>query len=120
MLNTKHEIHGRIYRFALRVLKAVRQLPRTPENNVLIKQVVRSAASIGANASEADGAESKKEFIHQFTISKKEAKETFYWLSLIFDHNTISKEKSSDILDECRQITAILSRIILNAKKSAH
>ena len=94
MLNTKHEIHSRIYQFVLRVLRAVGQLPKTPQNSVLVKQVVRSAGSIGANASEADGAESKKEFIHQFTIAKKEAKETYYWLSLLFDYNVIAKNKS--------------------------
>lgn len=117
MLNTKHEIHSRIYTFVLRVLRALKQLPRTSENNVLIKQVVRSSASIGANASEADGAESKKEFAHQFTIAKKEAKETYYWLSLLFDHNNIPKTKSSSLLDENKQLIAIISKIILNAKK---
>ena len=119
MLNSKHEIHGRIYAFVLRVLKTVRQLPRAPENTVLVKQVVRSSGSIGANAAEADGAESKKEFIHQFTISKKEAKETYYWLSLLFDHNGIPSQKTAPLLEENRQIIAILSTIILNAKKTS-
>jgi len=116
MLNQKHEIHSRIYSFVLRVLLATKSLPRTPENSVLIRQVVRSAGSIGANAAEADGAESKKEFIQQFTISKKEAKETLYWLSLIFDYNRILPKKTSPILDENRQIILIISKIILNAK----
>lgn len=117
MLNNKHEIHERIYKFVLRVLSAVRQLPRTPENNVLIKQLVRSAGSIGANSSEADGAESKKEFIQQFTIAKKEAKETLYWLSLLFDHNSIPKKRTDELLDESQQIISIISKIIINAKK---
>ena len=116
MLNQKHEIHSRIYLFVLRVLRVTKSIPRTPENSVLIKQVVRSAGSIGANATEADGAESKKEFIQQFTIAKKEAKETLYWLSLIFDYNHISPQKTSPILDENRQIISIISKIILNAK----
>ncbi len=117
MLNTKRDIHDRIYKFVLRVLHAIRQLPRTSENNVLIRQVVRSAGSIGANAAEADGAESKKEFIQQFTISKKEAKETHYWLSLISDHNYSIKSRFRLLLDENQQIIAIISKIILNAKK---
>ncbi len=120
MLNKRHEIHERIYKFVLRVLASVRALPRTPENNVLIKQVVRSAGSIGANAAEADGAESKKEFIQQFTISKKEAKETFYWLSLIADHNSSFKTRFGLLLDENQQIILIISKIILNAKNNNH
>jgi len=94
-----------------------KNLPRTLENSVLIKQVVRSAGSIGANAAEADGAESKKEFIQQFTISKKEAKETLYWLSVIFDFNCIPPEKTSPIIDENKQIISVISKIILNAKQ---
>jgi len=117
MLNQKHEIYDRIYQFVLSVLRALRQLPHTPENSIMLRQVVRSAGSIGANAAEADGAESKKEFIQQFTIAKKEAKETLYWLSLLFDHNTLPKNKTDLILDECQQIIAVISQIIINAKK---
>lgn len=117
MLNQKHEIHDRIYKFVLRVLHALRQLPRTSENGVILRQVVRSSGSIGANAAEADGAESKREFIQQFTIAKKEAKETLYWLNLLFDHNKVPKSKTASLLDENQQIISIISKIILNAKK---
>lgn len=87
------DIHDRIYKFVLDVLKIVKFVPNTPENLVMVRQVVRSSGSIGANASEADGAESKKEFVHRFTISKKEAKETYYWLSLLADHNLRLKSR---------------------------
>lgn len=118
MFENQKEIHGRIYRFVLSVLDVIKFITRTPENIVLIKQVVRSAGSIGANASEADGAESEKEFIHRFTVSKKEAKETFYWLSLLADHNRIQRDKIAPVLEENRQIIVIVSKIIINAKKS--
>ena len=75
MEKNKQDIHDRIYKFVLTVLNEVKKVPRTTENIVLIKQVIRSAGSIGANAAETDGAESKQEFIHKFTIAKKEAKE---------------------------------------------
>jgi four helix bundle protein len=113
----KREIHDRIYKFALSVLQSVKFIPKTTENLVLIKQVVRSSSSIGANALEADGSESKKEFIHRFTISKKEAKETFYWLSLISDHNIDLKSKFTHLLDENNQLILIISKIIINSKK---
>jgi four helix bundle protein len=60
MERKKKDIHDRIYKFVLRVLSASKQIPRTPENVVVIRQVVRSAGSIGANAAEADGAGTKK------------------------------------------------------------
>lgn len=114
-MENKHEIHRRIYQFVLLVLSVLKFVPRTLENSVLVKQVVRSAGSIGANSTEADGAESRKEFIYKFTIAKKEAKETWYWLSLISDHNPQLHDKILPLLEENRQITAIVSKIILNA-----
>lgn len=117
MAEKKHEIHDRIYKFVLQVLQIVRLIPKTTENLVLIKQVIRSSSSIGANALEADGSESKKEFIHRFTISKKEAKETYYWLSLISDHNSLLKKNFTHLLDENNQLILIISKIIINAKK---
>lgn len=117
MSQSKREIHDRIYKFVLLVLQSIKFVPKTTENLVLIKQVIRSSSSIGANALEADGAETKKEFIHRFTISKKEAKESFYWLSLITDHNPNLKVRFSSLLDECKQLILIISKIVINAKK---
>jgi len=116
MTENKREIHERIYKFVLQVLQAIKLIPRTTENLVLVRQVIRSASSIGANALEADGSETKKEFIHRFTISKKEAKETYYWLSLISDHNPSLKERFLALLDENQQLIRIISKIILNTK----
>ena len=117
MLENKREIHDRIYKFVLSVLQSIKVVPKTTENLVLIKQVVRSSASVGANALEADGSESKKEFIHRFTISKKEAKETYYWLSLISDHNPNLKKNFFELIDENQQLIKIISTIILNTKR---
>lgn len=115
-MENKRDIHDRIYKFVLQVLQIVKILPKTTENLVLIRQVIRSSSSIGANALEADGSESKKEFIHRFTISKKEAKETYYWLSLISDHNLNLKNSFSQVLDENKQLILIISKIIINTK----
>lgn len=117
MEKSKRDIHERIYKFVLTVLRIIKLVPKTPENLVLIRQIVRSAASIGANATEADGSETRKEFIHRFTISKKEAKETYYWLSLISDHNLNIKNDFLPVLDENKQIILIISKIIINTKK---
>jgi four helix bundle protein len=49
---------------------------------VVAKQILRSGTSIGANVSEAQFAESKKDFIHKLKIAAKEANETSYWLKI--------------------------------------
>lgn len=116
-METRKDIYDRIYKFVLQVLNLLKIVSKSTENIVLIKQVVRSAGSIGANASEADGAETKREFIHKLTISKKEAKETLYWLSLISDHNQSLKSNFLPLLEENNEIVAIISKIIINAQK---
>jgi len=50
MVKKKRDIYDRVYKFVLEVLEAVKIIPKTPENLVLIKQVVKSSTSIGANA----------------------------------------------------------------------
>ena len=116
--NAKRDIHSRIYKFALGVLGIVKIIPKTTENLILIKQLIRSATSIGANALEADGSESKKEFIHRFTIAKKEAKESYYWLSLISDHNPRIRKLFQPYLKENEELILIISKIIINTKKN--
>ena len=103
--NKKRDIHDRIYNFALSVLNYTKIFPKTTENIILLKQVIRSSSSIGANASEADGAE-----------SKREAKETYYWLSLLKDHNPKTKSKTSLLLKENHELIVIISKVIINSK----
>ena len=58
------------------------ELLDTNRKYIISKQLFRSATSIGANAMEAQNAESKADFIHKIKISAKEADETQYWLTL--------------------------------------
>ena len=85
----KYDIHERIYKFILRVIKLVNSLPKTASNSVVSQQLLRCATSIGANDQEADGTLTKKDFVHCYTIVRKEIKETNFWLRLIEDTNPV-------------------------------
>jgi len=111
------DIHERIYQFVIRVISLVKQLPKTPENIILIEQITKSVTSIGANDQEADGTDSKKDFIAKYTIVRKEGKETNYWLRVIADINTIFKPRMQDLMQEGKEIVKIVSAIILNSKR---
>lgn len=56
---------------------------------VVARQLLKSGTSIGANAREAQNAESKLDFIHKFKIAAKEADETEYWPLLCKSSNRI-------------------------------
>jgi four helix bundle protein len=74
----KYDIYERIFQFTVDVLRLVRLVPKTEENLVIIRQVLRSVTSVGANSQEADGASTKKDFVHCFTVVRKESKETLF------------------------------------------
>jgi four helix bundle protein len=101
--------------FALGVIRMFASLPKSPEAQVLGKQVLRSGTSIGANYREAWRARSKAEFISKLGDCLKELDETGYWLELLTESQIVPLEKLSGLQDECNQLTAIFTTI---AKKS--
>ncbi|OGD62178.1 hypothetical protein A2160_01340 [Candidatus Beckwithbacteria bacterium RBG_13_42_9] len=114
-------IHERIFRFALLVLRFVRLIPQTIENKVIIHQLAKSVTSIGANSQEADGSESKKDFIHKFLIARKEAKETNYWIRLVCAHNCKNLElvnQGKKLFDEGEELVKIISAIVKNTRRT--
>lgn len=82
--NTKiFDLNERLLVFAKRILGRCKQLPRLPECEGIRRQLADAGTSIGANFEEADAALTKKDFINKANISRKEAKETRFWLRVI-------------------------------------
>lgn len=117
MIKKEFDIHKRIYEFVLDVLKFLRKLPRTQENLVIIGQIAKSATSVGANDQEADGVSTKREFIHCYTVVRRELKETNYWLRLISDLNPRLSSEVKKLIAEGEELIKIVSKIINNARR---
>lgn len=112
----KYDIYPRIFKFVIEVIKLTRLIPKNEENKVIISQLLRSVTSVGANANEADGVSSKKDFIHCFTVVRKEGKESTYWLLLLSELNLQIKEKIENLIREGNEIVSIVSKIISNSR----
>ena len=82
---------------------------------IISKQLLRSATSIGANAMEAQNAESKADFIHKIKIAAKEADETQYWLTLC--ECGVNYPDSKHIYDKLLEVQKILNAILGTAKR---
>ncbi len=108
----KYDLEERTTEFAKEVIRLCKSLPNNVINQQLIRQVIRSSGSIGANYREANDALGKKDFIHRLRISRKEAKETLHWLELTKEANPKFTEKINDIAKENIEIRNILSAII--------
>lgn len=112
MNREKIDIYERTFEFVVLVLQLLEKIPKTSVNLMIINQLSRSVTSMGANGQEADGTSSKKDFIHCFTVVRKEGKETLYWLRLLSRINIKFGSEVDNISDEGNQIVAIVSTII--------
>jgi len=111
------EIAERALVFAVRIIRIHhRMLVCGGAARTLGPQLLRAAASIGANLEEATAAQSKADFIAKIGIAHKEARETVYWLRLVIAAQLLPSEAVQSELDEATQITRILAAIRLNAQ----
>lgn len=112
------DIEERTFKFSVRVIKMVLQLPN---NNIATwkigGQVVSSAASIDSNIIQARAGISKKDFINHMRISLKEAKETKRWLEMIVAVNLALNSRMEPLINESEEIICILVTIIKNSIK---
>lgn len=103
------------FEFALKVIDFCDELDGL-RKFALSNQLFKSGTSIGANAREAQNAESKADFIHKFKISAKEVEETEYWLLLCKYSNKLPD--STQLLTDLEPIKKIISKIIGTSKRS--
>jgi len=116
MNKKKFDVHERVYRFVLRSLKLLNLVPKNQINLIILKQAGRSIASVGANDREADGVNSKADFIHCYTVTRKELKESLFWLRILGDLNPKLKDKLINERKKGEELIKIISKIIINAK----
>ena len=81
-------------------------------------QLLRSGTSIGANAEEADGAFSKKEFNVKIGISLKEAKESRYWLRVLRETNYLDDKMFQSLLIDIDELIRILTAILKSSREN--
>ncbi len=103
--------------FGAKIIEFSKKIPKNPTNISLISQIVRSGTSVGANYLEADDSESKKDFIHKMSISRKESREVKHWLRMIAVAEPSLKDNARELWKEAQELNLIFSSII-NKKKN--
>jgi four helix bundle protein len=102
--------------FAVRIVKLYKYLTETKKEFILSKQLMKSGTSIGANAYEANQAQTKKDFVAKMYISLKEAAETGYWLELLFKAEYLAENEFLSIKADCNELIKLLTAIIKTSK----
>lgn len=105
--------------FALRVIRLYGSLPKTTEGQVLGRQMLRSGTSVGAHYREAFRSRSDAEFISKIEGGLQELEETAYWLELLGDIRAVPDDVIEALLDEARQLTAMLVAAVRTVKQGS-
>jgi len=113
----RYDLEERTFKFANDVRSFVKLLPKSTANTEDIKQVVRSSGSVGANYIEANEAVSKKDFLLRIKISRKEAKESKFWLDLL---DTGGDERLERLREKLVQEAVELMKIFSSIMRSSN
>jgi len=106
-----YDLEKRTFHIAKDVRKLIKRLPPTISNVEDGKQLIRSSGSVGANYIEANEALSKKDFAYRIKICRKEAKESRYWLKLLFIDNMDLEKECNKLFQEATELMKIFGAI---------
>jgi four helix bundle protein len=106
------------YAFALRSVKLYMFLKKAHGRLSIFEQQLKAGTSIGANAEEAIGGQSRKDFISKISIAYKEARESHYWLRIFRDSELLELKLAESLLKDNQELKRILAAILKTSKES--
>lgn len=105
----EREFKARTKDLALRVIRMIGVIPKNQiELQIICKQLLRSATSVGANYRSACRAKSTAEMISKLSIVLEEADETLYWMELLVESGLVPAHKLGDLMNETNEIVSML------------
>jgi four helix bundle protein len=113
----KYDLEKRTQEFGIGVINCCKTVKYSSITDPIVRQLIRSSTSIGANYQEANGASSRKDFSNKISICKKEAKETHHWLIMLKSADIGVNSTIEILLDECHQLVLIFSKISSSTRK---
>jgi len=111
----QYDLEERCLIFAKRINDYIRKLPKDIPNIENGRQLARAGGSVGANYIEANESLSKKDFKMRVKISKKEAKESRFWLTLTEPLKENQEEKTK-LIQEATELMKIFGSILEKSK----
>jgi len=115
---TEEEFKRRTKNIAGRMMRLVDSIRRSVAADVIGKQLLRSATSIGANYRAACRGKSNADLIHKLSIVEEEADETLYWIELLVEAELVAQKKVSELMKEVDEVVAMTVASIKTLKKT--
>lgn len=114
----QNELMSQSFVFAKHIILTVRDMEKRRIELALRDQLLRCGTSIGANITEAQHAQSTRDFVSKLEIAQKESFECLYWLRLLADLGDISAPTADRLISECASLRNMLSAAILTVKSN--
>jgi four helix bundle protein len=110
------DICERTFEFGLNVIDICELINERPGVCwTLSKQLLRAGTSVGANIEEGQAAQSRADFVTKYSIARKEARETRYFLRILKARQYATQERLDPLIAETEELIRILTTIIMNA-----
>ena len=93
-------------------------LPPGRASDIVARQLIRAATSVGANYRAACRARSHREFTARVGIVTEEADETLYWLEILVETGLASSAQLQTLHQEADELTAIFTAITHTARQN--
>jgi len=113
---TPAQLKQRTKTFAIAIIRFAAALPTDPITGIIVRQLVKSGTSVGANYRASCRAKSRPDFIAKLTTAEEEADETQYWLELLVEANIVAREAAAAHLEEVDQLIRIFVASIKSAR----
>ena len=114
---SEQDLKSRTKAFALRAINLGDSVPNARSADVIARQLIRAATSVGANYRAARRARSHKDFVNKLGIVEEEADECCYWLELLADSGHVKPPRLASLQKEADELTAIIVASIRTAKR---
>ena len=114
--NKPYDLEERTLEFAKGIIRLCKKLTKDVINTRLIAQLINASGSVGANYREANEALSRKDFVHRMKITRKECKETSFWLELVYEANQKFIDEIDTFIKESQELRSIFTSIIDKSK----
>ncbi|RAU83736.1 four helix bundle protein [Pontibacter arcticus] len=111
------QFQNRTKKLAIDVILFSKLLPKTEEATIMKRQLLRSATSVAANYRAACRARSSAEFHSKISIVIEEADETLFWLELLEESGTTSRETASHLMKEATEILSVMAKARKNTTR---
>ncbi|MBI2620275.1 MAG: four helix bundle protein [Ignavibacteriales bacterium] len=112
------DLEERTAQFGENIIEFCKSLEKNEINKELVCQLLKAGTSVGANYNEADGSITKRDFKHKISISRKESKESAFWLRMIAKANPERAAECAILRQEAKELTLIFSAILNKPKRA--